>query len=79
MSDTAKRDAVQMHYRGIALVCEENATLRADVDRLRAAIERVRAENAALAAAVERVQAACENDLRWVDAQPILRALEETP
>lgn len=47
--------------------------------RLLDEIVRLRAENAALRAAVERVRAACENDLRWVDAQPILRALEETP
>lgn len=42
-------------------------------------IRRLRDENAALTAAIERVRAACENELRWVDAQPILRALEETP
>jgi len=36
-------------------------------------------ENAALRVVIKRVRAACENDLRWVDAQPILRALEETP
>jgi len=42
-------------------------------------IARLRDENAALEAAVERVRAACENELRWIDAQPILRALEETP
>lgn len=46
-------------------------------DQIRAdEIARLHAENAALRAAVERVRAACENDLRWVDAQPILRALE---
>jgi hypothetical protein len=32
-----------------------------------------------LEAAVERVRAACESELRWIDAQPILRALEGTP
>lgn len=31
-----------------------------------------------LQATIERVRAACENELRWVDAQPILRALEGT-
>ena len=50
-----------------------------DFAELEDEIDRLHAENTALRAAVERVRAACENDLRWVDAQPILRALEEAP
>ena len=65
MSDTAKRDAVLTRYKSL---CFYYPNYEALADRI---VE--------LEAAVERVRAACENDLRWVDAQPILRALEATP
>lgn len=74
MSDTAKRDAVverfyAQHYgKPEPLPVVDDLVMDAMADHI---VE--------LEAAVERVRAACENDLRWVDAQPILRALEETP
>lgn len=65
MSDKAKRDAVLVRYKFLRYYFPDHEAL---ADRI---VE--------LEAAVERVRAACENELRWVDAQPILRALEETP
>ena len=57
---------------GLAIITEQGerlAAVEAERDALRRMVE----------AAIERVRAACENELRWIDAQPILRALEETP
>lgn len=82
MSDTAKRDAVLAEYRidRTAPVVPGVMRVIAGHDGLAMADEivRLRAENTALKSAVERVRAACENELRWIDAQPILRALEGT-
>lgn len=35
MSDMTMREAVLVHYRGIDLLRDENAALRAEIDRLR--------------------------------------------
>ena len=74
MSDTTMREAVLWEFTydaGVHRLCR--------VADMADEIRRLRDENTAFRAAVERVRAACENDLRWVDAQPILRALEGTP
>lgn len=65
MSDTAKRDAVLDRYSDNGWDYPDHEAMAWRIVELEAAVERVRA--------------ACENDLRWVDAQPILRALEQTP
>ena len=78
---------------GVAGMADEIMRLRAENDRLQKEFDIVRSmleqqipllnrwqdENTRLRAAIERVRAACENELRWIDAQPVLRALEETP
>ena len=70
MSDAEKRDATMSARR---------LDKTAYAIRLVEEFVRLRAENITLKAAVERVRAACESELRWIDAQPILRALEGTP
>ena len=72
MSDTSKRDAVMAAFKRPYFGLPDTYALIDEIVRLRD-------ENAALTAAVERVRAACENELRWIDAQLVLRALEETP
>ena len=80
MSDRAERDAVLAKFYARHNGLRTLSAVRAAVTVAMAdEIVRLRAENTALTAAVERVRAACENELRWIDAQPILRALEETP
>lgn len=74
MSDTAKRDAVLEEFAYDAVPHRLWG-----VAGMAAEIARIRDENAALRAVIKRVRAACENELRWVDAQAVLRALEETP
>ena len=74
MSETTMREAVLWEFTydaGVHRLCR--------VADMADEIRRLRDENTALRAAVERVRAACESELRWIDAQNILRALEGTP
>lgn len=74
MSDTAKRDAVLKRFYAQHYGTMMGAAVL-DVLVTNAMADRI----VELESAVERVRAACESELRWIDAQPILRALEGTP
>lgn len=84
MSDTTKRDAVverfyAQHYGTMmgAAVLDVLVT-NAMADRI-VELEAAEAERDRLRSILASVRAVAQDELRWIDAQPILRALEEAP
>lgn len=81
MSDTEKRDAVLMHYRGFdhrKSAFKPSTAEYEMADRI-VELEAAEAERDRLRSILASVRAVAQDELRWIDAQPILRALEETP
>ena len=75
MSDTSKRDAVLDRYSGNGWDYPDHEAM---ADRI-VELEAAEAERDRLRSILASVRAVAQDELRWIDAQLVLRALEETP
>ena len=74
MSDTMMQDALLLHRRGVDLLRDENAALRAEIDRLRVRCRQIDDEAYDYAEQIEQLKAAAKDSER---AERILAALRK--